>query len=604
MAPGHWASFLYNRAFIEFSARGWTHGRPCRVDLSLMIRAKMSVLALTLMAGTLTLTWGNALAVLETRSTYIVTYADGTNARAEASSLRAQDYTVRYVYENLFPGVAVELPASAAQALARNPRVALVEPDGVVTVAESQSPVTWGLDRVDQRQRPLNSIYDYPPSPGAGVEIHIIDTGVLSSHTDLSGRVRRGFDAFNGNSEDCNGHGTHVAGTTAGTTYGLAKQATVVAVRVLDCGGGGTTSGVIAGMDWVAANAVKPAVANMSLGGGGSTSMDQAVDRLVAAGVTVVVAAGNSKADACSSSPARAASAITVGATTNTDARSSFSNYGTCLDIFAPGSSITSAWYTSTTATNTISGTSMASPHVAGAAAVLLGQKRSATPAQVTADIIGAATTGVVTSAGTGSPNRLLYASPDPLTPQALAITTTSLPAGRVGVSYSQALQASGGTAPYSWTVTGLDTANSGLSASTSGVISGTPRVATTYILNVSVTDSATPPVTVSTSLTLTVQPPSVVPGAFNKVSPANGATAVSRTSVSLSWQASSGAVSYQVCLNTTTFCMTWSNVGSSTTAIASSLRSRTIYYWQVRAVNADGTTVANSGTWWRFTTR
>ncbi|MFM7755719.1 MAG: S8 family serine peptidase [Actinomycetota bacterium] len=569
-----------------------------------MGRARISLTALGLVAGSLTLTWGNASAVPEIRSTYIVTYVDGTNARAEAAALRAQNFAVRYVYENLFPGVAVELPASAAQALSRNPRVSLVEPEGVVTVADSQSPVTWGLDRVDQRQLPLNSIYDYPPSPGAGVEIHIIDTGILSTHTDLSGRVRQGFDAFGGNTEDCNGHGTHVAGTTAGTTYGLAKQATVVAVRVLGCNGSGATSGVIAGMDWVAANAVKPAVANMSLGGGADVTMDQAVDRLVAAGVTVVVAAGNSNANACNSSPARAASAITVGATTNTDARSSFSNYGTCLDIFAPGSSITSAWYTSTTATNTISGTSMASPHVAGAAAVLLGQKRSATPAQVTADIIGAATTGVVTSPGTGSPNRLLYSSPDPSTPQALAISTTSLPAGRVGVSYSQTLQASGGAAPYSWTVTGLDTANSGLSASTAGVISGTPRVATTYTLNVSVTDSATPPVTISTSMTLTVQPPSVVPGAFNKLSPANGTTGVSRTSLALSWQASAGAVSYQVCLNTTTFCSTWSNVGSSTTAVASSLRSRTVYYWQVRAVNADGTTVADSGTWWRFTTR
>jgi subtilisin family serine protease len=324
---------------------------------------------------------------------------------------------------------------------------------------------------------------------------------------------------------------------------------------------------------------------------------------LVAAGVTVVVAAGNSSANACNYSPARAASAITVGSTTDTDALSGFSNFGTCVDIFAPGSNITSAWYTSTTATATISGTSMASPHVAGAAAVLLGQKRTATPAQVTSDLLAAATTGVVTSAGTGSPNRLLYASPDPATPQALAISTTSLPAGRVGVSYSQTLQANGGTAPYTWTVTGLDTANSGLSA-TNGVITGTPRVTTTYTLNISVTDSATPPATVSRSMTLTVQPPSVVPGAFNKVSPANAATGVSRTSLSLTWQASAGAVSYQVCLNTTTFCSTWSNVGSSLSAVASSLRSRTIYYWQVRAVNADGTTVANSGTWWRFTTR
>lgn len=568
-----------------------------------MGRAKISLTALGLVAGSLTLTWGNALAVPETKSTYIVTYVDGTNARAEAASLRAQNYTVRYVYENLFPGLAVELPASAAQALARNPRVSLVEPDGVVTVADSQSSATWGLDRVDQRQRPLNSIYDYPPSPGAGVEIHIIDTGILSSHVDVSGRVRQGFDAFGGNTEDCNGHGTHVAGTTAGTTYGLAKQATVVAVRVLDCSGSGSTSGVIAGMDWVAANAVKPAVANMSLGGGASTSTDQAVDRLVAAGVTVVVAAGNSNTNACNSSPARAVSAITVGATTNTDARSSFSNYGTCLDIFAPGSSITSAWYTSTTATNTISGTSMASPHVAGAAAVFLGQNKSAPPSQVTSSLITAATTGLVTSAGTGSPNRLLYANPNPVTPQALSISTTSLASGRVGVPYSQTLQAIGGAVPYTWTVTGLDTANSGLSMS-NGVISGTPRVATTYTVNVSVTDSASTPATVSRSMTLTVQPAPVLPGAFGKISLADRTSGAARSAILLTWQASSGATSYQVCLSTSTTCSSWTSVGSNLSWVTGSLRSRKTYFWQVRAVNADGTTVANSGTWWRFTTR
>jgi serine protease len=208
---------------------------------------------------------------------------------------------------------------------------------------------------------------------------------------------------------DCNGHGTHVAGTVGGSVHGVAKGVTIHPVRVLGCNGSGTNSGVIAGMDWVTANRVRPAVANMSLGGGASSTTDSAVQRMVNAGVTVVVAAGNNNASACNYSPARAAAAITVGSTTNTDARSSFSNYGTCLDIFAPGSSITSAWYTSSTATNTISGTSMASPHVAGAAALYLALNPSATPAQVTTAIINASTPNKVTGAQTGSPNRLLY---------------------------------------------------------------------------------------------------------------------------------------------------------------------------------------------------
>jgi subtilisin family serine protease len=208
---------------------------------------------------------------------------------------------------------------------------------------------------------------------------------------------------------DCNGHGTHVAGTVGGSTYGVAKGVTLIAVRVLDCSGSGTNSGVIAGIDWVASNRVLPAVANMSLGGGASQAVDDAVARLTGAGVTLAVAAGNENQDACNTSPARAPSAITVGATTSSDARASFSNWGTCLDIFAPGNNITSSWYSSTTATNTISGTSMASPHVAGVAALYLQGNPSATPATVTSAITSTATTGVVTSAGTGSPNRLLY---------------------------------------------------------------------------------------------------------------------------------------------------------------------------------------------------
>ena len=239
---------------------------------------------------------------------------------------------------------------------------------------------------------------------------YVIDTGINTTHNDFGGRATSGYDAVDGGAAtDCNGHGTHVAGSVGGTTYGVAKGVSLVAVRVLDCAGSGTNSGVIAGMDWVTANHVKPAVANMSLGGGASTAIDDAVNRMHNAGVTVVVAAGNENQNACNVSPSRAANAITVGATTSSDARASYSNFGSCVDVFAPGSSILSAWYTSNTATNTISGTSMASPHVAGVAALYLQGTPSATPATVANAIVTTATSGVVTSSGTGSPNLLVY---------------------------------------------------------------------------------------------------------------------------------------------------------------------------------------------------
>ena len=542
----------------------------------------------------------NPVSAAPDRSTYLVTFVDGTNPRAEAAALRAQNYAVSHVYENLFPGVAVELPAAAAQALANNPRVALIEPDGVATISETQTSATWGLDRVDQRALPLDSSFTYPANPGAGVEVHVIDTGVLASHVDFGGRVRSGYTAFNDGrgSTDCNGHGTHVAGTSAGSQWGLAKAATIVAVRVLDCNGSGSWSGVLAGMDWTAKNHTKPAVANMSLGGGINSTIDNAVQAMVDAGVTVAIAAGNSNANACNYSPARAASAITVGSTTSTDTRSSFSNFGSCVDIFAPGSSITSAWYTSNTATSTISGTSMASPHVAGAAAIVLGQSPSSTPAQVASTLVNASTTGVVTSAGTGSPNRLLYSEPGPTEPQVLSISTSSLPSGRVSVAYSTTLRASGGTGTYTWTLN--DAGGSGLALSSAGVLSGTPATAGTFTLSVSVNDGLS---TVTQSLSLTIAPPAVLPGAFSKSTPSNGASGISRSSARLTWAASANATSYRVCLSTSSACNTWYGPFTSTEATFSGLRGRTVYYWQVEARTNDGWVLANSGTNWRFTT-
>ena len=315
---------------------------------------------------------------------------------------------LKHVYQNAINGFAVEMTPEEAEALSQDFRVAYVEEDSVVTADVTQTNPPWGLDRIDQRNRPLSGTYTYNFT-GAGVRAYVIDTGILTSHTQFGGRASNVFDAFGGNGSDCNGHGTHVAGTIGGSTYGVAKSSLPRGVRVLNCSGSGSTSGVIAGVDWVRSNFIAPAVANMSLGGGVSSTLDTAVNNLSNAGVPIAVAAGNSNADACGSSPARAANAITTGSTTTSDARSSFSNFGTCVDLFAPGSGILSAWWTSTTATATLSGTSMASPHVAGVAALYKQANPSASASTVRNAIVNNATTGVLSGVGTGSPNRLLY---------------------------------------------------------------------------------------------------------------------------------------------------------------------------------------------------
>ncbi|URM89782.1 S8 family peptidase [Streptomyces sp. MRC013] len=347
------------------------------------------------------------------QGSYIVTLKETADSDAASGKAVAAKYgaKIKKTYTSALNGYAVTLSEEQARKLAADPAVKSVVQDRVFTITGTQPNPTWGLDRLDQRALPLDKSYTYPEPGGQGVTAYIIDTGVRISHSEFGGRASNGYDAVDNDNvaQDGNGHGTHVAGTVAGGTYGVAKKAKIVGVRVLNNQGSGTTAGVVAGIDWVTRNAVKPAVANMSLGGGIDSTLDQAVRNSIASGVTYALAAGNDNKDASTSSPARVPEGLTVGSTTSTDARSSFSNYGSVLDIFAPGSNITSAWHTGDTATNTISGTSMAAPHVAGAAALYLANNPSATPAQVASAMTSSATSGVVTSPGAGSPNRLLY---------------------------------------------------------------------------------------------------------------------------------------------------------------------------------------------------
>ncbi|WP_225822176.1 S8 family peptidase [Streptomyces naphthomycinicus] len=353
------------------------------------------------------------------KGSYIVTLKKTAGFTASSSTgknlVERYGGTVRKTFRAALDGYTAHLTAAEAARLAADPAVATVEQNQRVRLADTtQSSAPWGLDRIDQANLPLSGTYTYPDSAGSGVTAYVIDTGVRITHTQISGRASNGYDEVDNDTtaQDGNGHGTHVATTIAGSTYGVAKKAKIVAVRVLDDNGSGTTAGVIAGVDWVTAHHSGPSVANLSLGGSASTSLDTAVRNSVASGVTYAIAAGNSNANASSYSPARVSEAITVGATTSSDARASYSNYGSVLDVFAPGSSITAGWNTSDTATNTISGTSMATPHVAGAAAVYLANHTSATPAQVASALVNGATSGKVTSPGSGSPNKLLKIVP------------------------------------------------------------------------------------------------------------------------------------------------------------------------------------------------
>jgi serine protease len=353
----------------------------------------------------------------------LVTLSPRAGAPAAVAARLASEHgaTVSFVYQHALHGFAAEVPTAGLEALARSPAVVRVEEDGPVTIASDQVQAgpTWGLDRIDQRLLPLDSAYGYARN-GSAVRAYIVDTGIRATHAEFGGRVAPGWydPTFAAKTtEDCNGHGTHVAATVAGKVHGVGKSVTVVPVRVLDCNGSGSWSGVAAGLDWIVgqqrAPGAPPAVANLSLSGGASDTVDAALRSVVAEGVTVAVAAGNGNqagraVDACRISPARVAEALTISATNSSDTKPSWANIGPCVDLFAPGVSITSAWYTSNTAVNTISGTSMATPHVAGVAALLQSDGALA-PAAIASSLVGGATPNVVANAGTGSPNLLLY---------------------------------------------------------------------------------------------------------------------------------------------------------------------------------------------------
>ncbi|MGY0232148.1 S8 family serine peptidase [Longispora urticae] len=434
---------------------------------------------------------------------YIVALKDAqAGVSADVVHSRARGLTgrfggsVNHVYDQVLKGFSVSMSAAQARRLAADPAVDYVEQVQTRRASDTQNnPPSWGIDRVDQQDLPLSASYTYPANAGQGVTVYVIDTGINANHQNFTGRVKPGKDFVDNddNPSDCAGHGTHVAGTAAGTTFGVAKKANIVAVRVLDCQGDGQDDDILAGLNWVKANAVKPAVANYSIGCGGrcsSPTFDNAVKAIIASGVQFVMSGGNNNDDSCYYSPQKVTEAITVGNSTKTDSRyTTDSNYGSCLDLWAPGTNIVSASHSSNTGSTTMTGTSMASPHVAGAAALYLGANPSATPQQVRDALVDNGAKGKLSNINAGSPNVLLNVSFIGGTPSGPSVTSPGNQSTKVGTAVDLQLQASGGSTPYSWSASGLP---AGLSiASGTGRITGTPTTQGSSNVTVTVTDAA-----------------------------------------------------------------------------------------------------------------
>jgi subtilisin family serine protease len=446
---------------------------------------------------------------------------------ATAAALRATyGGSVGHVFHKALRGFEISVSEASARRLAADPAVAYVQRNGVYRITDTQpNPPSWGLDRIDQRNLPLDNSYTFP-TMASNVHAYIIDTGIRFTHTTFGGRAVSGRDTVDNDNDatDCHGHGTHVAGTVGGSQYGVAKGVALVGVRVLNCQGSGTTAQVAAGIDWVTQNSIKPAVANMSLGGGIDTTLDNAVNNSINSGVTYAIAAGNSNANACNSSPARVPAAITVGATDISDNRASFSNFGTCVDIFAPGVNITSSWLTDDTATNTISGTSMATPHVAGAAALVASANPSFTPQQVRDFLVNNATNGVVVNPGTGSPNKLLF-----------VVNGGAPPVNDFSISVSPA---SGTVTAGGSTTATVSTATTSGSAQTVNLsASGLPSGASASFSPASVTSGGSSTMTITTS-------GSTPAGTFTVTITGTGTSATHTTSYSLTVNSPGGCAS------------------------------------------------------------
>jgi subtilisin family serine protease len=451
---------------------------------------------------------------LQVSASYIVQFAAGErDVPGLAQQLvAAHGGALRFTYTAALEGFAAELPPQAVEALQRNPRVLLIEPDRelqLFTGGTQTSPPSWGLDRIDQRGTTRDGSYTYG-NDGSGVHAYIFDTGIRSTHDQFAGRIGAGHTmVFDGNgTEDCHGHGTHVSGTVGGSLHGVAKRVTLHPIRVFGCSGGASTSSIISALDWVVKNGERPAVANMSLGGGFSSAFNTAIENAVSAGITIVVAAGNSTTDACTVSPASAPSAITVGSTASNDAISSFSNRGPCVDLFAPGTSIASAYHTSNTAAATMSGTSMASPHVAGAAVLYLAANPSATPAQVDAALKTNATGNTISALPVNTPNLLLFTTfigaagtmPPPEPPPANAVPTADFATACSDLTCNftdQSADSDGTIASREWSF------GDG-SVSTVRNPSRTYLTGGTYTVTLTVTDNAGATATTTRSVTVT----------------------------------------------------------------------------------------------------